>query len=172
MQFKLTLTFLLSLLVACAPAAALPPPASDVALRHTDDVRAVIQASGDSWRDGVSAALFYADKMGQAYVDRGVPLDDQHLVLVFHGHAGYHLLNDAAFAREEGRRDPAQTENPNAALVTRLTEKGVRVELCSSTMRQHGWTADDLLPEVIVVPNAYPRVIDLQMDGYAHLVFD
>ena len=158
-------------LTACATPG-LPPPSTDVELRHTEDARAVFQASGDRWRDGVGAALFYADKVTQAYERLGVPLEAQHIVLVFHGDAAYHLLNDAARARYDQRADPTQTQNPNAAGIQRLAERGVRVEICASTMEQRGGERDDLLPEVIVTPNAFPRIIDLQMDGYAHLDFD
>lgn len=159
-------------LSACVAPTKLPPPSTNVALRNTEDTRAVFQASGDTWRDGLGAALFYANKVTEGYERLGVPLDHQHLVLVFHGRAGYHLLNDDAFAAYAGRAEPSLTKNPNAEIITRLTKRGVRVELCASTMQQHGWDAEDLLPEVIVTPNALPRVIDLQMDGYAHLVFD
>ena len=163
-------TSLLLALSACG--AALPPPSNSVDLRHTDDVRAVFQVSGDAWRDGHGTALHYVDKITGAYEELGVPLEAQHFVMVFHGDAGYHVVNDAAFAAYERRADAAQTTNPNQAIIARLIERGVRVEICSSTMRQKGWQASDLLPGVIVTPNAFPRIIDLQMDGYAHILFD
>jgi intracellular sulfur oxidation DsrE/DsrF family protein len=171
---KHVIQVLLSSFVAlgCASSPGLPPPSDGVELRHTDDVRAVFQASDDDWRDGVSRALFYADKIQRVYERRGVARQALHFVVVFHGEAGYHLLNDAAFAAYDGEREREGDTNPNAALVRTLTERGVRVELCSSTMEQRGWSESDLLPEVVVVPNAYPRIIDLQMDGYAHLLFD
>lgn len=156
-------------LAGCTPA--LPPPASGTELRHTEDVRAVLQVTRDEWREDVSGALFYVDKIEQAYLARGVERDALHFVAVFQGAAGYHVLNDRAFARFEGERAVRAQRNPNASPVRALVERGVRVELCASTMRRHGWTEDDLLPEVVVVPNAYPRVIDLQMDGYALLTF-
>lgn len=156
-------------LAGCAPA--LPPPASGTELRHTEDVRAVLQVRRDEWREDVSNALFYVDKIERAYLSRGVERDALHFVAVFQGAAGYHLLNDAAFARFEGERAVRGERNPNASLVRALVERGIRIELCASTMRSHGWTEADVLPEVVVVPNAYPRVIDLQMDGYALLTF-
>ena len=161
-------------LSACAAPATLPAPSTTVALRHTDDVRAVLQASADRWRDGVGEALFYADKITVSYERLGVPLNAQHIVLVFHGEAAYQLLADPAYAAHAARAEPAQAShpNPNAELVERLAARGVRVEICASTMQQRGWSEGDLLPGVIVTPNAYPRVIDLQMDGYAHIVFD
>lgn len=158
---------------ACASA---PPvsssPAHAVEPSAAGEVRAVYQASGDVWKDGVSRALFYVDKTAQAYEQRGVARDDLALVVVYHGEAGYHLLNDGAFERFAGARSVTATVNPNARHVRDLSERGIRIEMCSSTMRQHGWTERDLLPGVQVVPNAYPRVIDLQMDGYAHILFD
>lgn len=159
----------LVLLGACAPA--LPPPAAGTELRHTNDVRAVLQVTRDDWRDDVSQALFYVDKIERAYLSRGVSRDALHFVVVFQGAAGYHVLNDTAFERFSGERAVDGERNPNADVVRDLLERGVRVELCNSTMRRHGWTEEDLLPGVEVVPNAYPRVIDLQMDGYALLTF-
>jgi intracellular sulfur oxidation DsrE/DsrF family protein len=38
-------------------------------------------------------------------------------------------------------------------------------------MKAHGWTLNDLLPEVKIVPGALPRIIDLQLQGYAYLRF-
>ena len=160
-MMKLPMVLPLLALTACATPG-LPPPSTDVELRHTEDARAVFQAS--------AAVAGFAVLIAPSGL--GVPLEAQHIVLVFHGDAAYHLLNDAAFARYDRRADPTQTQNPNAAVIQRLAERGVRVEICASTMQQRGWERDDLLPEVIVTPNAFPRIIDLQMDGYAHLDFD
>ena len=82
------------------------------------------------------------------------------------------ILNDTAFERFEGARSVTAAVNPNAQRVRELSDRGIRIEMCSSTMRQHGWTERDLLPGVLVVPNAFPRIIDLQMAGYAHILFD
>ncbi len=165
-----TSSILFALTLGCA--AGLPAPSTSPALHHTEDVRAVLQVSGDSWKEGVSRALHYADKLGRAYERRGVRPEEQHLVLVYQGAAGYHLLDDAAFEAFAGERAERGPTNPNAERIRELHARGLRIEMCSSTMAQHGWTADDLLPEVVIVPNAYPRVIDLQMDGYAYLPFD
>lgn len=158
---------------ACAsvpPASSSPSHAEQSAA--ASEVRAVYQASGDVWKDGVSRALFYVDKTVQAYEQRGVRREHLALVVVYHGDAGYHLLNDSAFERFAGVRSVTAAVNPNAHRVRELSDRGIRIEMCSSTMRHHGWTERDLLPGVHVVPNAYPRVIDLQMDGYAHILFD
>jgi len=36
-------------------------------------------------------------------------------------------------------------------------------------MKQYGWKAEDILPNVKIVVGAYPRIIDLQ--GYAYIRF-
>ncbi|MAQ15410.1 MAG: hypothetical protein CMN30_11525 [Sandaracinus sp.] len=168
MSKALFLTLTLTSLGACA--GSLPPPATSTEMRHRDDARVVFQASADLWKNEVSTALHYADKLHGSFQRQGVAPDDIHMVLVFHGEAGFHLLNDASFAADPGAN--GRTTNPNAELIHSLTERGVRVELCSSTMQQHGWTEADLHPDVIVVPGALVRLTDLQMDGYAHLDFD
>ena len=61
--------------------------------------------------------------------------------------------------------------NPNKPIVEELVRLGVRMELCSRTMQEHGWTMDDVLPGVKMVPDAYPRIADLQLQGYAYLRF-
>ena len=70
--------------------------------------------------------------------------------------------------------DSGQASVTSAVVVEGGSEHSLpmRVELCASTMAQAGWTEDDLLAGVEVVPAAYPRVIDLQLQGYAHIVFD
>lgn len=46
-----------------------------------------------------------------------------------------------------------------------------KLELCKSTMQSHGWTGKDVLPGVRIVVGAYPRIIDLQLRGYAYIRF-
>jgi intracellular sulfur oxidation DsrE/DsrF family protein len=63
-------------------------------------------------------------------------------------------------------RGGAEGGNPNKAIIRELIENGVSIEMCGLTMKEHGWTKKDLLPDVKVVPAFYPRVIDLELQGY------
>jgi intracellular sulfur oxidation DsrE/DsrF family protein len=45
------------------------------------------------------------------------------------------------------------------------------VEICHVTMKGKGWTAEDILPGVIIVHDAYTRLIDLQNRGWAYIRF-
>lgn len=143
--------------------------AEPVPLKNKTNVRAVYQISGDRLQDGRGEGLVYLKKALEAYERLGVAQKDRKLVAVVHGDAGHWLLNDEAYARDRLNKEK---KNPNAALVAELIERGVEVEMCSQTMARHGWKAQDLLPGVQIVPAAYPRVIDLQLSGYAHIVFD
>ncbi|MFO7908164.1 MAG: MFS transporter [Pirellulaceae bacterium] len=40
-----------------------------------------------------------------------------------------------------------------------------------TALENHGWTGDDVLPGVQIVVGAYPRIIDLQLRGYAYIHF-
>ena len=48
---------------------------------------------------------------------------------------------------------------------------GIELDVCGATMKTYGWTNEDLLPGLRVVPNAHIRVIDLQLQGYAYIRF-
>lgn len=88
--------------------------------------------------------------------------------MVLHGDAAYWLLNEQAI--QQYKNDPFEF-NPNEKVVQELLERGVSVEICYSTMKSKGWTADDVLPGVIIVHDAYTRLIDLQQRGYAYVRF-
>jgi intracellular sulfur oxidation DsrE/DsrF family protein len=57
------------------------------------------------------------------------------------------------------------------SIIQRLLDRNISIELCAQTMKSHGWKADDVLPGVIIVIGAYPRIIDLQHQGYAYIRF-
>jgi intracellular sulfur oxidation DsrE/DsrF family protein len=77
------------------------------------------------------------------------------------------LLKDPAYRMATGKSG----ENPNKKIVDELLDAGVKLELCKSTMQSHGWTEEDVLPGVKIVVGAYPRIIDLQLRGYAYIRF-
>lgn len=147
-------------------------PPAQVPLERTRNIQAVYQISGDGLRSGVSEGLFYLQKLLETYDRLGVAPGERKLVAVVHGDAGKWLLGSEAYARHTGGKGSKPAANPNTALVAGLIERGVSVELCAQTMARHGWQPADLLPGVKIVPAAYARVIDLQLGGYAHLLFD
>ncbi len=91
----------------------------------------------------------------------GVPADKMDIVLVVHGTAGKDLLRDDAY------RARHQTDNPNAELLRRLMDAGVRVVLCGQTAAARDLPADQLLPGAQVALSAMTALVQLQNQGYA-----
>lgn len=143
------------------------PSGSSNPLTVRTDVAVVCRVDKDESRNGVGVGLTGVRRLVEGYVAAGIPEHQLHVTAVVHGDAAYWTLKDEPY-RLLTKRDG---KNPNKAAIGELVELGVRVELCSQTMREHGWTKDDILPGVKLVPDAYPRIADLQLQGYAYLRF-
>jgi len=87
------------------------------------------------------------------------------IMAVFHGAAGYMLLNDAAYNRNR-RTDRG---NPYRELIAGLQRDGVQFEECGQTARTSGWSNADLLEGVKVNSGANLRLVQLQQDGWVQI---
>lgn len=135
-------------------------------LVHKKEIKVVYQIKTDESKNGVGAGLYYLKKLSDAYDNLGIEKSDRQIHGVFHGDAGYMLLKDEAFSLEKGT-----DENPNKRIIQELLKNGVKLELCASTMKNNGWQKKDVLEGVTIVAGAYPRIIDLQMSGFAYIRF-
>jgi intracellular sulfur oxidation DsrE/DsrF family protein len=131
------------------------------------NIRVVYQVNTDEWKNGVGKPLAYLKKLSGVYDNAEIPQDERHISAVFHGKAGYWMLTDEAY----NAYTKTTAGNPNKDIIRELVAMGISIELCSQTMKSHDWSADEVLPEVKLVIGAYPRIIDLQMQGYAYLKF-
>ena len=88
-----------------------------------------------------------------------------HIVAVFHGLAGYIVLNDAAYnsTRKSWHGNPFKDQ------IQALQKDGVQFELCVNTAKANGWLNADLLPGVKVNSGANLRIIQLVQDGYVQM---
>ena len=137
----------------------------DCPLKIGTDVGVVCHVSDDVRSQGVGRSLACVEGLLQQYSAMGVPADEVHVVVVVSGDAVYWMLNDTAYRAHTKNEAP----NPNAALIEKLLSKGVKIEACGETLRQIGRTAGELLPGVTVIPASYPRIVDLELQGYAFL---
>jgi uncharacterized protein len=168
----LSLSIILSLSAcAAAPQRSAEIPSGDT-LQVKRDVRVVYGIRADDVRDGVGEGLFFVERLLDNYDREGVPAAQRQVVVVLYNDAAYWLLNPAAWAAYTGSRKLTGAQNPNRALISRLQERGVRVEVCGTTLKKKGWTSADLEPNIHVVPGAYARLIDLQLQGFASISFD
>lgn len=163
----------------CAtPAAATEAAATPFAIPspdtlHVKDGLKVVSGVGRKvLRKDVGEGLFFAERITDAWARAGIKEQDRLFVVIVYNDAAEWLLNDAAWARTHPAIDgAAPTTNPSAALVKKLQERGVQIEICGMTMKQKEWTDADLLPGVKVAPGAYSRIVDLQHHGFAYVPF-
>ena len=134
-------------------------------LEHKGPIKAGFQVTEDEMKDGAHKGLLTLKKMHEGYVKAGIDPERVDLRAVYHGDAADHLLTDAAWNR--WRRTTGG--NPNTKLLAELQRLGVSVELCDSRRVQNRWSKDDVHPAVLLAPNAYQRLIDLQLRGYAYI---
>lgn len=87
------------------------------------------------------------------------------IVAIFHGAAGYLLLNDATYDRVRNWSGG----NPYKDRIAALIRDGIQIEECAETMRQNRWTNADLLPGVKVNSGANFRIVQLVQDGFVQL---
>lgn len=137
-------------------------------LEYTKDLKIVWEVDTDEMEGGIGAGLKYPEMQFNRYEMFGVTKDDHKVCVIVHGKAGKFLVNDEIYKKVTKGTDP----NPNKDQVAKLISQGFSVELCAVTMQVNGWTADDLLPGVTVIEvGAYPRLIDLQYQGYKYIKF-
>jgi len=99
----------------------------------------------------VNKGLFYVRKLINTYQTQGIAA----------------VVND-----EARKRLGAEAANPNGEILAELVKRGVQIELCENTMQQKGVKPVELMPGVKLVVGAFPRLIDLQLQGFAYIKFE
>lgn len=87
------------------------------------------------------------------------------MIAVFHGPAGFMLLDDAQY--DAVRK--TLTGNPYKTPLAKLSARGAKLEMCAMTMKAMGWTNAELLPNVGVNTGAEIRLVQLDQMGYTIL---
>ena len=168
--FVLAIAFLLVVVAGSAWAPARAEPSSEravVGIERAGPIKAVFQITKDETTDGVHKGLFALREMHKSYVAAGIDPKQLDLRAVYHGDAADHLLTDEAWNR--WRKETGG--NPSRDIIAELAQLGVTVELCDSRRVQNGWSKEDVHPDVVLAANAYQRLIELQLEGYAYIRF-
>lgn len=153
------------LLLTASAACAAEPEVIPIQVR--ENLRIVYQVTDDVAHDGVNKGLFYARKLINTYDKQGIAADQVHLHLVYHGTGIAAVVNDTA-----RKRLGVDAPNPNADILAELIRRGVQIELCENTMQQKDVKPTELMPGVKLVVGAFPRLIDLQLQGFAYIKFE
>jgi intracellular sulfur oxidation DsrE/DsrF family protein len=111
---------------------------------------------------GVNGGLARADAFLTFMHDDGVAAEQVTVAVVVHEHAIADVLRPA-------RREAAvgETDNPNAALVERITAAGGEVWVCARSAAAQGVGDGDLLPNVGFAPSAMIAHAELQRRGFS-----
>ena len=129
-------------------------------------VKVVYQIATDELKDGVHKGLLYLNKLHHFYAEKGYSPEELHIHAVFHGKAAAHLLTDAAW-----RKYGLGKANPSTDLIASLVKSGVHLELCDKRRQAEHWSKSDVSPDVLLVEAAYPRLIELQQQGFSYIRF-
>lgn len=140
-----------------------------IPLQIKTNIKAVYQISDDSLSKGTARSLTYAKKLLDIYNKNDVADNQVDLHLVFHGQATNALVDSNTRKRLQAE---GPDKNPNQLILAELIKRGVKIELCQSSMQQRNVTNKNLLTGVTTVIGAYPRLIELQMLGYAYIKFE
>lgn len=151
-----------------------PPPMNPDDHEHlqvTQDVKVVFHATEDVWKKGTPQSLWYIHKLvTKGYPNMGVPAEELDFKLVVHDTPVYWFFTDEAWPKAKGLNGAAPLDhNPHKELIQELLDAGVDIEVCAVTLKSKGYTQDMLLPGIKVTPAGVPRVVDLQLQGYAYL---
>lgn len=136
-----------------------------IGIGHEGPIHVVFQITDDRMANGVHRGLYTLRKLYDGYRKAGFEPDQIHVAAVIHGAASEHLLTDEAWNAHRNESGG----NPSGDLIAELSRNGVSVELCDVRRVTNGWEKADIHPDVLLVSNAYERLVDLQMRGYAYV---
>ena len=105
-------------------------------------------------------------EVGRTYnlnIANGVPMDKLKVAVVIHGGAISSILNDAAYEKKYG------IKNPNSEALRVYKENGVQFYVCGQSVGFMNLSSDKLAPEIDVAVSAKTAFITLDQLGYSYL---
>lgn len=136
-------------------------------IRVRDDLKIVaafnsnaVNSSNGHGQQVLNARNIYNDYTGNYGMSIG---EDFKVVVVGYAAGARWLLNDAAHTATYG------VANPSDSIVSDLIAKGIKFYMCQNTMAGQGWTKDDLIPGVKMVPAGVTAVIDFQNRNFSYI---
>ena len=140
-----------------------PAPALQIDLPFAAKAaKVVFNMSHPTFAGDQSVGIAHMKLIVQRFKAEKTPLE---LIAVFHGMAGYMLLNDTTYNKV--RR--TERGNPYKDLISELQSEGVRFEECGQTAKTNSWVNTDLLPGVKVNAGANLRIIELVQSGFVQM---
>ena len=141
-------------------------PPSEGSLGVRKDISVVCEIRSSDLSSGLSKGLLSVQSLLESYKSMGVTAEELHFIALLSGPSARWLLKDEAYIRLE----PGQG-NPCRGLVEALQADRVALELDRGCLQEHGWREADLLPGVALVEHIHTRIVDLELQGYAYMLF-
>ncbi len=117
----------------------------------------------DEVNPGLSEAARYVNTLAKY----GVPSDHRRIAVVFHRAATEIVVNNETFkARNQGR------DNPNVALIQSMKKAGVDFRVCGQAVLAHKIDPKTIAPQIELDLWALTTIVNLQLQGYVHIVAD
>ncbi len=115
--------------------------------------------------DSLNAYLEAAATLYNLHAVGGVPAKNIDMVVVLHKMATYSIFTNERFQKKY------KTDNPNLALITALSDAGVRFFVCGQTMLKAKVAENEIAPEVKVATSALTTLTTYQLKGYSFINF-
>ncbi len=108
-----------------------------------------------------NAIATYLNTLGQ----HGVPPENRNIVaMIHHRTEGFDIvMSNEAYKKRHGR------DNPNIEIIRKLKQAGVDIRLCGQGLIGREIDAKDVNPDIQMDLWAMTSIINLVMDGYAHI---
>jgi intracellular sulfur oxidation DsrE/DsrF family protein len=161
---NLVLAFVLLLAATAQPFAAEAPSGGitiDIPVKLTE-AKVVLNLDHPAFEGDEPTGLQFLKVLTERFHADGTKAE---LVAIFHGAAGYMLLDDPAYDRVRNWRGG----NPYKEQILALMKAGVDFEECGQTMKVRGWTNTDLIVGARVNTGANFRIVELVQDGYVQI---
>ncbi len=115
---------------------------------------------GETMDGGVNAALWHVARAVNIYGNAGVDKEHRKFAVVLHGAATPLALSPEAYKEKFGKDDP------DTKLKQELADAGVTLYVCGQALADHGFTEDQVGPNVDVALSALAAVPVLESQGY------
>jgi uncharacterized protein len=126
------------------------------------DAKVVFNMDHLAFEGSTPTGINYMSRMSEKFVDQHTQWQ---MIAIFHGPAGYMLLNDDAYNRFKKSTEG----NPYKQIIAKLQARGIHFEECGLTAHNNGWVNADLLPNVAVNSGAEFRLVQLIQGGFVQL---
>ena len=133
---------------------------SDTPLDQDHQFRVVFEITSYDSARPVNANLDRVARYLNLHAKNGVPVENIHAAIVFHGAALVNALSDEAY------RTRLEQSNPNLELLTKLADAGVELYVCGQSMGMRGFAKSELAEPVRFATSALTMVHLLQAEGY------